>query len=348
MSHLNKIKSIFVGLSLAIFIAGIPISAAALDGASLAQTVLLDAKVSQTDIQSNRLKDEVEQKVSILSAAERLAFVTELARAIALEERQSERKRTVYAAMALMQLSETSPAERAQAISRLFESPDPKMQKTAEGLLANLGELKLSNGAQGRDLSVYREALAERSGISQSRLVECLFRKSPVETASWFAENIELPKNERTRLLAELGTAAQVEGSASAPWEPAAGPVLNNADRERKLREWMASPSWILQLLAKSLLEKYPPWQTPEIQVAIQKQAVPPNVILRPIDPPLLPGVSNATPKAIPGARPLASPAPVTKTPTPAFERHVPVWPWLVGILALVIIIGVRFLKRRA
>jgi hypothetical protein len=110
----------------------------------------------------------------------------------------------------------------------------------------------------------------------------------------------------------------------------------------------MASPSWILQLLAKSLLEKYPPWQTPDIQVAIQKLAVPPNVILRPIHPALLPGVSDATPKAIPGARPLASPAPVTKTPTSAFERHAPVWPWVVGILALVIIIGVRFLKRRA
>lgn len=332
-------------------IGDMPISAATLDGAFLARTALLDSKVVQDDIQSNELKNKVRQKISALSTAERLAFVAELARTIALEEQQAEREHTVYAAMALMQMSETSPAERAQAISRLFESSDQKMQKTADGLLAGLSDLKSPNGTQGRDISVYRAALAERSGISQSRLIECLFMKYPVETASWFVENIDLPENDRTTLRAEVVTAGQIESNTNHPWEPTVGSTMNNADRERKLREWIASPLWILQLLGKSFFEKYPPWQTPDIQISIQKLAAPPNVILRPIHPELAPVESNETSKATPDVSPITLPAPIAQSPaptsTPTFDQHMPVWSWVVGIFALVII-GVLYLKRRA
>lgn len=56
-----------------------------------------------------------------------------------------------------------------------------------------------------------------------------------------------------------------------------------------------------------------------------------------------------ATP--VPTARPIASASPpetpVAQTPVPAVEHQAPVWPWIVGILALVVIAGLAF-KRSA
>ena len=125
---------------------------------------------------------------------------------------------------------------------------------------------------------------------------------------------------------------------------------MNNADRERKLRQWIASPSWILQLLAKSLLEKYPPWQTPDLQVATQKVAAPKSVTLRPINPASAPGVSNPPPTPVHAAAPTASPVPTTpiaQAPAVPVERKSAVWPWVVGIAVLIAILALVF-KRRA
>lgn len=52
----------------------------------------------------------------------------------------------------------------------------------------------------------------------------------------------------------------------------------------------------------------------------------------------------------VPTSTPVASPAPTTpvaEAPAPVVERKAPVWPWVVGILALVVIVAVA-LKRRA
>ena len=327
-----------------------PSSVAGSDGASLAQASLAKAKVAKTDAESWQLRKDIQEQVSSLSKVERLNFVAEIAKAVAAEDRPDERERTAFAAVALIRASETTPAEKAQAISRLFAIPELAAQKTAEGLLADIDVVKMPNGERRRDLSVYRSVLEEGAGVTQSRLINYLFQRLPIEAASWFVENLELPETERAMLRAELGQATQIQGNASAPWEPAAGPAMNNADRERKLRQWIVSPSWILQLLAKSLLEKYPPWQTPDLRVATQKVAAPKSVTLRLINPASAPGVSNPPPTPVHAAAPTASPVPtmpIVQVPAVVVERKSAVWPWLVGMLALVVI-AVIALKRRA
>lgn len=64
--------------------------------------------------------------------------------------------------------------------------------------------------------------------------------------------------------------------------------------------------------------------------------------------PPLVAAVATATP--VPPSTPVASPAPTTsvaQTPAAVVERKSPVWPWVVGIAALIAILALVF-KRRA
>ena len=326
-----------------------PLSVGAAEGASSAQAALTKAKAAQTDADWLQLRQEVQTQVASLPQPERIEFLSTLAKGIASQAQSPERERTAEAARFLMGASGTTREEKAQAFSRLFATREPEIEATAERLLIDIEIVQTPNGERRRDLSVYRPALEEGSDVTQGRLITYLFQRSPLDAASWLVENIELPEAERAMVRAELGPARQISGNASAPWEAAAGPAMNNADRERKLRQWIASPSWILQLLAKSLLEKYPPWQTADLQVATLHVAAPRGVTLRPIHP-ALPGASNATPTAVPAASPLASPAPTTpvaQTPAATVQQRAPAWPWLIGIAALIVIVAVA-LKRRA
>lgn len=63
--------------------------------------------------------------------------------------------------------------------------------------------------------------------------------------------------------------------------------------------------------------------------------------------PTVTPAPSPVTP--VPSAAPPTAPTPVTpiaQTPAPVIERKAPMWPWVVGILALIVIVAVA-LKRR-
>ncbi len=327
-----------------------PLSVGAAEGASFAQAALTRAKAAQTDAAWLQLQKDVQAQVASLPPPERIEFLSALAMGIASQVQSADRERTAEAARFLIGASATTREEKAQAFSRLFASREPEIEATAERLLIDIEVVQTPNAEGRRDFSVYRRALEEGAGVTQSRLIIYLFQRSPLDAASWFVENIELPETERAMLRAELGQARQIQGNEIAPWEPAAGPAMNNADRERKLRQWIANSSWILQLLAKSLLEKYPPWQTPDLQVATQKVAAPKSVALRPINPASVPGVSNPPPTSVHAAAPTASPVPTTpiaQTPAVPVERESAVWPWLVGILVLLVIVALA-LKRRA
>jgi hypothetical protein len=69
--------------------------------------------------------------------------------------------------------------------------------------------------------------------------------------------------------------------------------------------------------------------------------------------PSVTPARTTATPTPatpVTTAKPIISPAPITQvdqTPSPTVQRRAPVWPWLVGIAALVVVVAVVS-KRRA
>lgn len=320
------------------------------EGAALAQEASIKAKATQAESEWLQLKEEVQTRVEALPRSERVEFLREIAMGIASQAQSPDRERTAEAARFLIGASGTTPHEKAQAFSRLFATREPTAETTAERLLADLDVVRMPNGERRRDMSVYRAALEEGPGVTQSRLISYLFTRLPVESASWFIDNSELTEAERTRLGNELRQARQIVGSAGAPWEAGAGPGLSNAEREQKLRQWIVSPSWILQLLAKSLLDKYPPWLTPDLQLAVQTVSAPERVALRPLQSATLPDALNPVAMPTPRTTPVTAPQPTTpaaQTPALPAEHKSPVWPWLVGIVALVVIVAVA-LKRRA
>jgi hypothetical protein len=321
-----------------------PLSVSAAEGVSSAQAALAKAKAALTDDDWLHLSQEVQTQVMSLPQPERIEFLCTLAKGIASQAQSPERERTAEAAIFVMGASGTTREEKAQAFSRLFTTCVPENEATAERLLTDIEVMQMPNGEKYRDFSVYRLALEEGTGATQGRLIKYLLLRSPLDAGSWLVENIELPETERTMLRTELNQARQIEGSASAPWERTGSPAMNNQDREQKLRQWAASPSWILQLLAKSLLEKYPTWQTPDLEDAAQRAAVPESVTLLSVNSARRPLVSNPPLRAVHAVSSTASKVPTTHV-FPVVLRSA-AWPWIVVILILLAIVSVALNRR--
>jgi len=312
---------------------------------SLVKTSVMRAQAIQTESEWLQLKQDVHAGVESLSPPERIEFLHELAMGIA-QAQAPDRDRIAEVCRLLIGASDTTRQEQAQAFTRLFATREAETEFVATRLLADLDLVQMPNGDRRRDLSVYRLALEEGEGTTQRRLVSYLFQRLPIESASWFMENSELTATERTRLADELRQARQIVGSAEAPWGAGAGPALNNAEREEKLRQWIASPAWILQLLAKSLLEKYPSWQTPDLQVALQRVTAPESITLKPVPPTIVPGALNSTATPRPITQPVTSSQSVTpgaQTLTAVIERK---WPAMV-VVAVIGLLWVLLKKRK-
>ena len=314
----------------------------------MARTDLEEAKAAESETKSAELRASIFEKMATLSLSQRLDYVTELTRIIAKEVRPSEQELTAHAAFGLMQASGTNSAEKAQAISRLLVSPEVEIRTTAESLLNNLDVVQKSNGERFRDFSVYRLALEEAAGENQSQLILFLFGRLPIEAATWFAENCQLPESERLMLIDEISQARRITDLTGHPWETPGESRFTNLDRDSKLHQWIASPSWILQVLAWSLLEKYPPWQTPELQSEVQNVTVPQYVKLL--------SLSNSKPPSNDKSQNGADSHEISKSSILTSNQPVQsqnkiwggglnIWPWLLGILALIV---TGFTLRRA
>lgn len=189
----------------------------AADSASFAQAALTKAWAAQTEAEWLQLRQDVQAHVAALPQSERIEFLTTLAKGITSQAKSPERERRAQEAVLLMGASGTTREEKAQAFSRLFATREPEMEALAERLLADIEIVRTPNGEKRRDLSVYRPALEEGAGVTQSRLINYLFQRLPLDAASWFAENIELPETERAMLLTEIRQAEQINRRASAP-----------------------------------------------------------------------------------------------------------------------------------
>jgi hypothetical protein len=111
MSSLIRIfVSMFMGPVLSLTLLASP--ATSRNGEDVAAWALDEVRNAQSEAQSMDLKGSVSETITRLPRRERLAFVEALAKAVASVD-AAERERTVLAAIALMEMSQTTPAERA-------------------------------------------------------------------------------------------------------------------------------------------------------------------------------------------------------------------------------------------
>ena len=250
------------------------------DITTVAQTALREVQSIQSETESRQVEEYIKTKVTSFTRGQRMEFIEEVARSAA-SVNSGDKERALFSALSLIKMSETTTLEKARALSRLFESSDPNLNKIAEGFLKGYClDTGTSEDLLSR-LSVFRPVFEERSDEANQKLIHFLFKWVPIEAATWLAENIEMTDDERAMLTKEINLADQILKSTGAPLRAPIRPIVTNAVREQKLYEWVTGHSWILQFVAKSLLEKSPPWMTPDLQAAIEIIRVPATIELR-------------------------------------------------------------------
>lgn len=118
---------------------------------------------------------------------------------------------------------------------------------------------------------------------------------------------------------------------------------------QKLLTEPVGAPAPERVRAAIDAIEKLTPLPPPEprvkaVNLAAGNQTAAPSGVAATVTP--HPAPTTRVPSATPAASP-QSVMPIAQTPTATVEHRVPIWPWVVGILALIVIVAV-VLKRRA
>jgi hypothetical protein len=309
------------------------------DIATLATTALKEIQSIQSEIESRQIEESIKSSVAALTQDQRMDFVEEVARAAASVD-SVDKTRALFSAFALIKMTEMTTQDKAVSLSRLFEDSDPSLNKIAEGFLKGCClDIRPSDDSLSR-LSVLRAILEERSHAANEKLISFLFQLMPIEAASWLAENIEMTDDERAILTNEIELAHRILRSAEAPLQAPTGETMTNAVREQKLREWAMGNFWILQFVSKALMEKYPAWTTPDLQIATKQIKVPATIELRIKN--LDQSVGQVKPIKIPP--PPVAPASVSDEDVMRENRRSASWIWLLvatalGIMTVVIVL---------
>jgi len=247
--------------------------------AALAQAHALAARypggadVQQRDNALQALRKDTSEKLSHLSAKDRIDYAEYMANELAKIGTDQEKDDLSELAMMFITAG-TSDQEIAAGSSRLLSSNDPTVRQTGEGLLKG-SDVKLPNGQTGQDIFVFNTALNDPK-VPRDRLIAGLFKVAPVESAQWFADHAGLPAGEKAGLEADLQKAWKLHRALNEPnADKETKAVLDDSVKNPLLDRWLHSPSWILRATANGLLQKRTELQTPDLKKAMQAVQVP-------------------------------------------------------------------------
>lgn len=267
-----------------VFLAG-PTAKGGEDGDALIEETLRTFKEEsiKSEEQLEDFKGDFRKRVASMSDAERVDFIHKLARTTLMEKRYEDGEEGASIFIGLLHWSGTSREDQARAFTRFLEKGDAGKGTVVKGLL---DAIAFSPTAPAESLSAFRPALQEADEVMKGRLVEYLFFRNPAGATEWFAKNVEMPDAQRSKVLAELDAVRfTINPPDQYSGDPVQVPLLTPDETARKVEEWLAGDSWILRLLAKSYLTKYPNRQTPALQLAMKEVKPPATLKLLPYDP---------------------------------------------------------------
>lgn len=287
MRNLNPFKKSRTAVLVAslVFLTG-PLLRGALDGSALVEEALRNLNEETTTITSEaemeQFKGDLQKRVASLSDAERVEFLHTLAKSTLLGERYEDVEEGGALLIGLLHWSGTSREDQARAFSRFLGTEAPEEGSVVKGLLGAIA----SASSPAEEMSAFRPALEEADDVVKVRLVDYLFMRNPAGATEWFAMNAELSESERSTVLAELDAVRfMINPPDHYPGLQAPRQLLSADEIAGKVDAWLGGDSWILRLVAKSYLTKYPNRQTPDLQMAMRDVTSPATLKLLPNDP---------------------------------------------------------------